>query len=73
MRKEMVEVREASPEDRLSEWVDLIILAIDGAQSRNMSRVWPDWTQAEPGKAIEHVHGSSPEDEPRSWSEEIRS
>lgn len=31
MTKEIEEVREAAPEDRLAEWVDLIILACDGA------------------------------------------
>lgn len=70
IRKEIEEVA-AEPFD-LSEWVDIIILAFDGAlraghlpgdiiagyhekQSINMTRNWPDWRTAEPGKAIEHI------------------
>lgn len=28
---------------------------IEGKQSRNESRNWPDWRSAKPGQAIEHV------------------
>lgn len=69
--KELVEVREAAP-NNLDEWVDVIILAFDGAwrsgaepqqiidaikakQARNEQRQWPDWRTADPDKAIEHV------------------
>ena len=72
--KELVEVREAAP-NNLDEWVDVIILAFDGAwrsgadsqqiidaikakQARNEQRKWPDWRTAEPDKAIEHVRES---------------
>lgn len=69
--KELVEVREAAP-NNLGEWVDVIILAFDGAwrsgaepqqiidaikakQAKNEGREWPDWRGADPDKAIEHV------------------
>jgi hypothetical protein len=89
--KEFIEIADAEPgTERLGEWIDVLIAALDGCwrsgaspheivdallakQGRNESRKWPDWRTADPSKAIEHVHGSSPEDEPRSWSEEIRS
>lgn len=62
---------ESDPTD-LSEWIDVVILALDGAwrigatpeeivaalvakQTKNESRSWPDWRNAEPGKAIEHI------------------
>jgi hypothetical protein len=70
IRKELLEV-EASPND-LREWVDLVLLALDGAwragytpteiceaigakQRANEKRHWPDWRDADPNKAIEHV------------------
>lgn len=84
IRKELVEVEEANGES--SEWVDVVILALDGLtrslayslddgntrrnpsevaqmacnmiegkQARNESRVWPDWRNAEKGRAIEHI------------------
>lgn len=70
IRKELREIAE-NPDD-LEEWIDVIILALDGAwrrgysprrivgalvekQHKNMQREWPDWREAEPGKAIEHV------------------
>lgn len=69
IRKELLEI-EADPTD-LEEWVDVIILAFDGAwragwepadilkaivakQTKNESRVWPDWRTADPDKTIEH-------------------
>lgn len=84
IRKELVEVEEANGES--SEWVDVVILALDGLtrrlaysldngnirrdpkevaqivcnmiegkQTRNEGRTWPDWRTAEKGKAIEHI------------------
>lgn len=70
IRKELDEVL-AAPND-LSEWADLVLLALDGAwrtgyspeqiagaiegkQTKNERRVWPDWRTADPDKAIEHV------------------
>ena len=81
IRKELVEVEEAAGES--SEWVDVVILALDGLtrrlaycngerrdpalvaetacnmiegkQSRNEARDWPDWRTAAPGKAFEHI------------------
>ncbi len=81
IRKELVEVAKADGES--SEWVDVVILALDGLtrrlaycngdrrdpaqvaetacnmiegkQSRNEARDWPDWRTSEPDKAIEHV------------------
>lgn len=32
-----------------------IALALQEKQDKNMSRKWPDWRKAEPGKAIEHI------------------
>jgi len=75
IRKELLEI-EAAPDD-LMEWVDVILLALDGAwrsgatpveivqaieakQARNMTRTWPDWRTAAPGKAIEHVRSVAP-------------
>lgn len=85
IRKELKEVEKAEThEDRVSEWVDVVILALDGLtrelifsrdrprgspavaaadacgkilgkQSKNEAREWPDWREAEWGKAIEHV------------------
>lgn len=69
IRKELIEIEESGD---LEEWVDVIILAIDGAwrtgatpfqicaaieakQTKNEARTWPDWRDAEPGKAIEHI------------------
>lgn len=74
IRKELHEI-EAKPDD-VSEWVDVILLALDGAwragfspeqiaqaiaakQERNESRKWPDWRNADPGKAIEHIKGEA--------------
>lgn len=74
IRKELVEI-EAIPGD-LEEWVDVILLALDGAwraghepheialaiatkQTRNELRQWPDWRDAAPGTAIEHVREAS--------------
>lgn len=68
--KELDEIR-ADPLD-LGEWVDVIILAFDGAwraghtpqeiidavkakQAKNEARAWPDWRDAAPGQAIEHI------------------
>lgn len=68
--KEIEEVR-AAPHD-VEEWIDLVILAFDGAwraghspeevvmalnakYEKNFSRKWPDWREAEDGKAIEHI------------------
>lgn len=70
IRKELLEV-EANPAD-LEEWIDVMILAIDGAwragyepeeiaaalaakQTKNETRIWPDWRNVEPGAPIEHV------------------
>lgn len=83
IRKELIEVEQANGES--SEWVDVVILALDGLtrrlaystsdggrqdpnrvaqmacnmiegkQSRNESREWPDWRTANQSKAIEHV------------------
>lgn len=70
IEKELGEVRD-DPAD-LGEWVDIIILAFDGAwraghepqaildaiaakQARNEAREWPDWREADPDKAIEHM------------------
>lgn len=71
IQKELKEIAETDGKD-LSEWIDVIILAIDGAtregftpeqiedalhakQVVNEQRQWPDWRDAEPGKAIEHI------------------
>ncbi|WP_186078713.1 dATP/dGTP pyrophosphohydrolase domain-containing protein [Burkholderia gladioli] len=71
IRKELIEV-EVSQGD-LGEWVDVILLALDGALrtgatpdqitealaaklALNEERSWPDWRQADPARAIEHVH-----------------
>jgi hypothetical protein len=68
--KELQEILDA-PGD-LSEWIDVVILALDGAwraghspetiiralvakQEKNEARDWPDWRDADPDKAIEHV------------------
>lgn len=68
--KELEEIRDC-PRD-LTEWVDLILLAFDGAwragfepediaarmdlkQTVNERREWPNWREADPTKAIEHV------------------
>jgi len=86
IEKEIAEVRK-DPSD-LSEWIDLIILACDGAwrcammqnppdqpclpgrladeviatltakMRKNEKRVWPDWREASPDEAIEHVRGT---------------
>lgn len=70
IRKELGEIEE-NPDD-LEEWIDVIILALDGAwrrgyspqrivdalaakQLKNMQREWPDWREAAPDQAIEHV------------------
>ena len=70
IQKELAEIL-ANPND-LSEWINVIILALDGAwrigyspddiitalvakQAKNEARTWPDWREAELGKAIEHV------------------
>jgi len=70
IKKELKEIAE-HPGD-LEEWIDVIILAIDGAwrhgysadcivdvlvtkQQKNENRSWPDWRQADTGKAIEHI------------------
>ncbi|MCB0968287.1 MAG: DUF550 domain-containing protein [Ilumatobacter sp.] len=70
IRKELDEIA-AAPDD-LSEWVDVVILAFDGAwraghepadilraivakQTKNEQREWPDWRNADPDRAIEHV------------------
>lgn len=81
IRKELDEVIAANGES--SEWVDVVILALDGLtrrlaysngerrdpgevaamacrmiegkQSRNEARTWPDWRTVRAGKAIEHV------------------
>lgn len=80
IRKELDEVAEANGES--SEWVDVVILALDGLtrrlayvngerrdphqvaemacnmiegkQTRNEARDWPDWRTVPHGKAIEH-------------------
>lgn len=69
IRKELVEI-EANPSD-ITEWVDVILLAFDGAwrsgatpmqiaaaieakQTKNEGRIWPDWRNSDPNKAIEH-------------------
>lgn len=85
IQKELEEVRESN--GSADEWVDIVILALDGLtrqlafcndpakyprvdpklvatnacnmlegkQSRNEGRNWPDWRTTEPGKAIEHI------------------
>jgi hypothetical protein len=74
IRKELIEI-EKDPND-IEEWVDVILLALDGAwrcadaqnlpldlvmrtiarkQDKNERRDWPDWRNADPDKAIEHV------------------
>jgi hypothetical protein len=74
IRKELKEI-EAAPTD-LEEWIDVIILAIDGAwrsghtpeqvarkleekMAKNRTREWPDWREADPKKAIEHLRGKA--------------
>lgn len=74
IRKELMEVQD-DPAD-LGEWVDVVILALDGAwraghepqaiidaivakQERNEAREWPDWREANPDEAIEHVRGEA--------------
>ncbi len=88
IRKELIEVEEA--DGKSSEWVDVVILALDGLtrrlayrngerrndpgkvaeiacrmlegkQTRNEAREWPDWRTAEPGKSIEHINHTSVE------------
>lgn len=76
IRSELDEIL-ADPAD-VSEWVDVIILAFDGAlrqghepqaildallakQSRNESRVWPDWRERSEDEPIEHVRGGADE------------
>lgn len=73
IKKELIEIQ-AQPND-LSEWIDVVILALDGAwragympwqvvaklqekQGINIQREWPDWRDAEEGKAIEHIKSS---------------
>lgn len=84
IRKELVEIDESNGDS--SEWVDVVILALDGLtrrlafatgergdpntiaqiacnmiegkQSRNEARDWPDWRTADRDKAIEHCRGS---------------
>lgn len=75
IRKELREI-EAQPDD-LEEWIDVVLLALDGAWrvgaspaqiivalaakfAKNVSRTWPDWRNAEPDKAIEHVRATMP-------------
>lgn len=83
IRKEIVEVEQSNGDS--NEWVDIVILALDGLtrrlsycvdgktrnnaqevaamacrmiegkQTRNEERVWPDWRTADPNKAITHV------------------
>ena len=82
IRKELVEVLESDGD--AAEWVDVVILALDGLtrrlafvgggkrvdpalvaetvckmlegkQSRNEAREWPDWRSQSQDKAIEHV------------------
>lgn len=70
IRKELTEI-ESAPKD-LEEWIDLIMLACDGAWragyspeqitgmlerklTKNEQRDWPDWREADPNKAIEHI------------------
>lgn len=81
IRKELIEVLDANGE--AAEWVDVVILALDGLtrqlaycsgprkdpalvaalacnmiegkQSRNEARDWPDWRGAPQDRAIEHV------------------
>lgn len=74
LRKELIEI-EKSPGD-LYEWVDAIMLGLDGAWRAgyspeeiafalahkltiNLSRKWPDWRTAEPGRAIEHIRSQA--------------
>lgn len=85
IKREVREVEDANGE--AAEWVDLVILALDGLtrrlayvngdradpyivadtacrmirnkQTRNESRVWPDWRTAPANKAIEHVNGAA--------------
>ena len=74
LRKELDEV-EANPSD-VSEWIDVVILALDGAwrqgfspveivealrakYAKNRARMWPDWRDADPDKAIEHVRNEA--------------
>lgn len=70
IRKELVEIEDSCGD--LEEWIDVILLALDGAwrsgaepheiieaieakQEKNEKRKWPDWTMADPNKAIEHI------------------
>lgn len=81
IRKELIEVAESN--GSAAEWVDVVILALDGLtrqlaycngtrgdpanvaemacrmiegkQTRNEARNWPDWRGQSPDKAIEHV------------------
>ncbi|MDY6979380.1 MAG: dATP/dGTP pyrophosphohydrolase domain-containing protein [Pseudomonadota bacterium] len=70
VRHELTEI-EAAPKD-LEEWIDLMMLAADGAWragyspeqiaamldiklTKNEQRDWPDWREADPNKAIEHI------------------
>lgn len=81
IKKELAEVQAANGESE--EWVDVVILALDGLtrrlaycngerrdpgevaamacrmiegkQSRNEARTWPDWRTQSKDKAIEHV------------------
>lgn len=57
IRKELDEILESSTEDRLGEWVDVIILAFDGA-----------WRSgAEPGDIIAAVKAKQARNERRTW------
>ena len=70
IKKELLEV--CASRGAVDEWIDVVILALDGAwrcghspaqivaalqekQRVNEGREWPDWQNAEPGVAIEHV------------------
>lgn len=74
IRKELEEVL-ASPQDvtewidivllafdgawRTGATPEQIAAALDGKQTRNERRTWPDWRQVEHGKAVEHVRGAA--------------
>jgi hypothetical protein len=78
IERELVEVRESGALDEWIDLVtlaldgawrtgatpDQVADALGAKLARNQRRTWPNWRTADPTKAIEHVHGSSPEDEP---------
>lgn len=45
---------------------------IEGKQSRNEARRWPDWRTADTGKAIEHDRSGEQPRDTRTWRDGVR-